>query len=78
MYSNYPTEKKTYVQDDVDDDDYTPTDYPMNQQHYTKNSTTTSSYTNLLGRSNSYNGPQPRVISAKQRNTSGSSLLYQV
>jgi hypothetical protein len=37
----------------------------------------------LLGRSNSYNGlqsgqAQPRVISAKQRNTSGSNLLYPV
>jgi hypothetical protein len=37
----------------------------------------------LLNRSNSYNGlqstqSQPRVISGKQRNTSGSSLLYQV
>ena len=40
-------------------------------------------FSGLLGRSNSYNGlhstqGQPRVISAKQRNTSGSSLLYQV
>lgn len=80
-YSNYSTEtnnhnqKKTYVQDDVDDDD--DVNYTNNQQHYTKNSSTTS-YSNLLGRSNSYNGLQPRVISAKQRNISGSSSLYQV
>jgi hypothetical protein len=33
----------------------------------------------LLGRSNTYNGSQPRVVSGKQRNTStGSSLLYPV
>ncbi len=86
-YSNYTSEnnKNRYVQDQIDDDYITTTtnnDYPsgqQQQQHYTKN----SSYTGLLNRSNSYNGlqsnpGQPRVISAKQRNTSGSSLLYQV
>lgn len=90
-YSNYPSEtnKTRYVQDAIDDEyptTVTNSDYSNNQQqqqqHYTKNSSTTS-YTSLLNRSNSYNGMQstqgqPRVISAKQRNTSGSSLLYQV
>jgi hypothetical protein len=87
-YSNYPTDnnnnnnnRNRYVQDTTDDD-YTTTvtnsDYSSGQPYYnTKNSSTTS-YSGLLNRSNSYNGLQPRVISAKQRNTSGSSLLYQV
>jgi hypothetical protein len=74
-YSNYSTDNNRYVQDAIDDD-YNNNDY-SNAQHYTKNSSTTS-YSGLLNRSNSYNGLQPRVISAKQRNTSGSSLLYQV
>ena len=71
-YSSENT-KNRYVQDQIDDD-YTTNDYPVTQQPYTK----TSSYNTVLTRSNSYNGAQPRVISAKQRNTSGSSLLYQV
>ena len=98
VYSNYPMEnsKTRYVQDAIDDDyptTVTNSDYSSSQQqqqqqqqqqpqHYTKNPSTTS-YSSLLNRSNSYNGMQstqgqPRVISAKQRNTSGSSLLYQV
>ncbi|CAF3650776.1 unnamed protein product [Adineta steineri] len=49
------------------------------QQDYTK---PTVSYGGLLGRSNSYNGSQtnlgqPRVISAKQRNTPSTSTAYQ-
>ncbi len=87
-YSNYPSEnnKNRYVQDPIDDD-YTTTatnnDYPSGQQQYYTKTSSTPSYTGLLNRSNSYNGlqpnqGQPRVISAKQRNTSGSSSLYQV
>jgi len=71
-YSNYSTDNNNRYVEDIDDDN----DYPSTQ-HYTKNSSTTS-YSGLINRSNSYNGLQPRVISAKQRNTSGSSLLYQV
>jgi len=71
-YSNYSTDNNNRYVEDIDDDN----DYPSTQ-HYTKNSSTTS-YSGLLNRSNSYNGLQPRVISAKQQNTTGSSLLYQV
>jgi hypothetical protein len=72
-YSNYSTDNNNRYVEDIDDDD----DYPSTQHYTTKNSSTTS-YSGLINRSNSYNGLQPRVISAKQRNTSGSSLLYQV
>ena len=70
--------RQTYAQDTNTDDDY-----PSGQQNYAKNSSTTP-YSGPLGRSHSYNGlqstqGQPRVISAKPRNTVGSaSMLYQV
>ncbi|CAF3276958.1 unnamed protein product [Rotaria socialis] len=84
VYSNYATDhnKNRYV-DDAKDEDYSTTvtnDYSTGQPSYNKN-TSTNSYSGLLGRSNSYNGlhstlGQPRIISAKQRNISSSSLLY--
>ncbi|CAF1245014.1 unnamed protein product [Rotaria sordida] len=85
IYSNYTTEHKNRYVEDTRDDDYpttvTTNDYSTGQQQFSKNPSTTS-YSGLLGRSNSYNGlhstqGQPRIISGKQRNISSSSLLYQ-
>ncbi|CAF1503477.1 unnamed protein product [Adineta steineri] len=86
VYSNYPVDdnnKNRYVQDVIDDDDYTPkvtNDYStgqQQQQQYTKNSSTTA-HSGLIGRSNTYSSSQPRVLSGKHRQVAtSSSLLYQ-
>ncbi|CAF0862136.1 unnamed protein product [Adineta ricciae] len=78
-YSNYSVDNNNrYVQDVVDDECTPPTTHDQsNGQSQHMKSTSTTSYSGLIGRSNSYNGSQPKLISSKQRNTTtGSSMLY--